>query len=114
MVKHMADLPDIVITSMEQTHPHVLMETSATYSGRVVLREVSDEPWAAKGTVEERRVWRFRDREGLHMFAAARVRDYRSEGMSAEAPYSRLYDHCYDIRTKPSAWPRSRCKTIAW
>lgn len=117
-MKPMADLPDIVVTSMEQTYPYVLVESLSTDTRWGVFHEVSAEDLGTRersGPAGELRIWRFRDREALHVFAAARVRACRNEGISAREPIgSRLYGHCYDNITKTSDWAISRSEPLKW
>ena len=103
-MKPMADIPDIIIRNAEERKaklPYLLVEVR--FPEGVKIREVvevkeSSPWWKQWGYVD--RDWWFADRESLHLFAAALVRNYRREGVRATRNHCSQYEHCYDNRTE--------------
>lgn len=89
----MSDLPDLILPAVsgsETEYPHVLGEFPRSYGLNLMETHIADSQ-AAK-------VWRFQTREALHIFAAALMRNYLSEGIKATR-FHCSYEHCYDNRT---------------
>ena len=108
----MADTPDIIIRTAEEReaeereaerqaeaerkveYPCLLAEVR--YPWGVRIREAVDlDRWSPL-----LKHWRFANRESLHLFAAALVRNYRREGVRATRNHCSQYEHCYDNRTE--------------
>lgn len=93
----MTGLPDIIIPE-KRGHPHLLVELPREW-GVLLVEFTSDDPPVDMD--ESTPFWRFKDREGLYVFAAARLRDNCRQGLMTVTPgYPRLYAHCYDTRTQ--------------
>lgn len=104
----MADLPDLIIRTAEERRaefPYLLSEAPTSYGVR--MREVHNEheegflPKCPRG--KERKIWRFKEREALHLFAESLVRNYRNTGVNATRSLSSEHEHCYDSRSPWSA-----------
>lgn len=118
MVKPMADFPDIIIRTPEEragermpVFLYLLAEIHEMYFVRVC--EINDERDLRKGT---RAIWKFRDRESLHLFASMRIRELINEGMRGLQHPQQGYEHrhCYDRRTQLEVTSRHNSAKLEW
>ena len=107
LVKTMTRIPDLIIPTADEIEakkkeafPYVLAEDWLN-STRVIM--YADEETFPSDFYSEYRTWKFKTKASRLVFAAARIRELRREGVAEiSAPFSRIYEICPDTRLSPA------------
>ena len=111
----MADIPDLVIRTPEErrreSFPWGLTETRLRLATATVMLYHAESFTPENDT--EARTWQFKTEESRLVFAAARIRELRRDGVDdIGAPYTEIYNECPDRRLTPDSYENPGRKRV--